>query len=196
MTSKKILVLVLSAAFIAVGALVVGAEEEAKAEKPAFTYVGVKTCKMCHKKPATGDQYTVWSEKAHAGAYATLASEESMAKAKELGIEDPQKSEKCLKCHATAFAVMDQLGEGSKLKITMEEGVSCESCHGAGSGYKSKKVKTQIVAGEIEGPSVGLLAITAETCTECHNEENPFHKEFKYDEYVAKIAHPIPAAEE
>ena len=180
---------ILTGFIFAVGAPL-SAQEEAE---PEYTYIGVKRCGMCHKKESGGDQFGIWEKGPHAKAYETLASEKSLAKAKELGIENPQEAAECLKCHVTAFAVMDDL---DNQKITMEEGVSCESCHGPGSGYKSKKTMEGLTAGEIEPASVGLVVPDAETCTGCHNPDNPFHEEFDFDTFYEKIAHPIPEAED
>ena len=184
MRAKQVLVFSLMGLFLVVGSWMAGAQD-----KPTYTYVGVKNCKMCHNKEATGQQFKIWSESPHAKAFETLASEESIAKAKELGLGNPQEEEACLKCHVTAFPVM---GDLENQKITMEEGVSCESCHGAGSGYKSKKVMVAITAGETKPASVGLVIPDEKTCLGCHNPDNPFHKEFVYEEFVKKIAHPIP----
>lgn len=161
-------------------------------KEPAFHLMGVKNCKLCHNKEATGKQYEVWKGGPHANAFASLASDQSVAKAKELGLKKhPQEEPECLRCHVTAFAVM---GDLANQKITLEEGVSCESCHGPGSGYKSKKTMEGLTAGTIDPASVGLIVPDEKTCLTCHNPENPFHKEFKYAEMVKKIAHPIPAA--
>ena len=174
----------------ALGGVLLSSADEAKEE---YTYVGVKNCKMCHNKEATGAQYTVWEKSAHANAYTVLASDESKAAAKKLGIDDPQKSDKCLPCHATAYPVMAKVAD---MKITMEEGVSCESCHGPGSGYKSLKTMKGLYDGSIEPASVGLWTPDEKVCVTCHKKEgNPNFKEFVYDEYVKKIAHPIPKGE-
>jgi hypothetical protein len=80
-------------------------------------------------------------------------------------------------------------------KITLEEGVSCESCHGPGSGYQKKATMEGITAGEIAPASVGLVIPDAKTCTRCHTPEgNPFYKEFDFAKFAEKIAHPIPEA--
>ncbi len=157
----------------------------------SYTYKGAKKCKMCHKKEAAGKQWAIWSEGPHAKAYETLASEKALEAAKTRGIEDPQKAPECLSCHATAFPVMDDL---ANQKITMEEGVSCESCHGPGSGYYKKKTMKAIYNGDTVPESVGLWTITEETCTVCHKEDenNDFFEGFDYAEYVKRIAHPIP----
>ena len=164
----------------------------AEEEEATSGFVGVKKCKMCHKKDATGNQFGIWEAGPHAKAYATLASEKALEAAKAKGIENPQQAPECLKCHVTAFPVM---GDLENQKITLEEGVSCESCHGEGGGYYKKKTMEAITAGEIEGASVGLVKPTAEVCTTCHTPEgNDFYKEFVFDEHVKKIAHPIPEA--
>jgi cytochrome c peroxidase len=190
--AKKILTLTLVAAFLAGAWLIAGAQEAKKEAKETYTLVGVKNCKMCHNKEATGAQFTQWSETLHAKAFETLGGDKAKAKAKELGLGNPQEEDKCLKCHVTAFPVK---GDLENQKITMEEGVSCESCHGPGSGYKSKKTMEDLLAGTIEPASVGLWMPDEKLCVTCHNPENPFHKEFKFDEYVKKIAHPIPKGE-
>lgn len=185
----KVSVVVLALALCLLGSWSLANFSQAE-EGKKFDYVGAKTCKMCHGAK-TGDQYKIWSEGPHAKAFEVLASEKALADAKEKGIEDPQKAEACLKCHVTAFAVM---GDLENQKITMEEGVSCESCHGPGSEYKSKKVKDGIKAGEIEPASVGLWTVDEKLCVTCHQAEgNSFHKEFKFEEAVKKIAHPIPS---
>jgi len=188
MTAKKTMIVALVGVFLTLSCMAAFAAEPAKAN----TYMGIKNCKMCHSKDATGNQFAIWEKSAHAKAYASLASPESKAKAKELGIDDPQKSEKCLTCHVTAFSVMKDL---ATQKITLEEGVSCESCHGPGSAYAPMKVMKDLAAGTVKPETVGLLTPDEKLCLTCHKAEgNPFHKEFKFAEYVKKIAHPIPKA--
>jgi hypothetical protein len=186
-------ILALAAAMLLAWLMVMPAvSEEEKENEATFDFVGVKKCKMCHKSAKSGAQFTIWEESRHAKAYETLASEASIAIAKELGIENPQTAPECLRCHVTAFPVMTSIAEQ---KITLEESVSCESCHGAGSGYWKKKTMAAIHAGELEGATVGLTEPGEERCVECHNEESPTYKEFKYDEFWAKIAHPVPDEE-
>jgi len=156
------------------------------AQDKKFMYVGVKKCKTCHNTKKMGKQYDVWSQNKHAKALESLASEKSLNYAKENGIADPTKAPECLNCHATAATVDKALQEKT---LTMEEGVSCESCHGPGSEYKSMKIMKDHEASLANG----LIVPTKEVCETCHNDKNPFHKEFDYDAYVKKIAHPIPA---
>ena len=137
-----------------------------------YEYIGAKKCKMCHNKAEKGEQYNKWLGNAHAKAMESLNAEEA---------KDP----KCLKCHSTAGSVdADLLTD----YITVEEGVSCESCHGPGSVYKNIKfMKNQEL-----GLANGLILPTEEVCVKCHNDESPDFKGFNYEEYVAKIAHPYP----
>ncbi|NOZ47587.1 MAG: cytochrome C554 [Chlorobi bacterium] len=136
-----------------------------------YEYIGVKKCKMCHNKEEKGNQYKIWSESKHAHAMEALNAEEA---------KDP----KCLKCHSTAAgAPEDMLSD----YITVEEGVSCESCHGPGSAYKSSK----IMKDREEAIKNGLVIPTEEVCKKCHNEESPNYKGFDFKEYSAKIAHPL-----
>ncbi len=155
-----------------------------------FKYVGVKKCKMCHKTSKSGNQFGLWQERAHSKAYETLASEESKKVAKEAGITgDPQQAAECLECHVTAYKAAENLKEST---LTMEEGVSCEACHGPGSEYKSMKIMKELYAGEIKGETVGLIEPTEELCVQCHNEKSPTYKEFVFEEEVKKVAHPTP----
>ena len=147
-------------------------------------YVGAAKCKMCHM--GKGKQYPIWSESKHAKAFETLKGDAAKKIASEKGIADPSTDAKCLKCHATAATVDASLNGG----IKNEEGVSCESCHGPGSAYKSPvfmKNKEQAMKN-------GLILPDKNTCIACHNKENPFYKEFNFETYSKKIAHPNPAA--
>ncbi len=175
----------------------------------SFEYVGSASCKMCHNKTEKGAQYTKWEASVHSKAFETLKSEKSAKIAKEKGIKvEAWKAPECLKCHTTGFgkggyevkcddfwnpAADDR--EGGKAVKRMEglQAVGCEACHGAGSEYKSSKVKNAIIAGEIKAASVGLLKINEATCTKCHNENSPTYKPFKYLERVAEFSHPNPS---
>ena len=137
-------------------------------------YIGAAKCKMCHNKPATGAQYTKWAESPHAKAFTDLKGADA-------------KNPKCLKCHATAFGL--ELSDSQP--ITMEEGVSCESCHGAGSGYKMAGVMKD----KAKAMAAGLILPDEKLCKKCHNPESPNYKPFNFKTYSAKIAHPNPAKE-
>lgn len=163
-------------------ALVVAFTTTAAAEP---NYVGAGTCKMCHNKPDKGAQYTKWQESKHSKAYSDLASD----KAKELGsaggIANPQESAECLKCHVTGYGADASRFEK---KYKQEDGVGCESCHGAGKDYKNIKIMKDVE----QAKAAGLLIPTEETCKKCHNEESPTYEGFNFEEMSAKIAHPRP----
>jgi nitrate/TMAO reductase-like tetraheme cytochrome c subunit len=140
----------------------------------------------------SGAQYKVWQGSKHAKAYEALASEQAKAIAKQKGIADPQKSEACLKCHAPASTVA---AEAKKATYTIEEGVSCEACHGPGSAYMKMGTMKAIASGKEPGDKYGLVKPTEKTCKKCHNAESPTYDEskpFKFEEMFKKIAHPKP----
>ncbi len=47
-------------------------------------YVGTDKCKVCHKSKKKGNQYGKWLESGHAKAWATLATDEAKAIAKDV----------------------------------------------------------------------------------------------------------------
>ena len=154
---------------------------------PKFKYVGVAKCKTCHNTKKIGKQYTIWKNGPHAKAMETLKSKKALDYAKAHGIADPSTDPKCTKCHSTMASVKkDQIDPRGKL--TMAEGVECESCHGPGSVYR----KRSIMVNHEKSLANGLIMPTKEVCETCHNKENPFYKPFDFKKYAAKIAHPIP----
>ena len=61
-------------------------------------------------------------------------------------------------------------------KIAVEEGVVCESCHGPGKGYKSKKIMSDREK-SIEG---GMIYPATKSCVLCHNDQSPTWNPEKY----------------
>ena len=122
-----------------------------------FKYIGASKCKMCHNKVAKGEQYKKWAAGPHAKAMESLKGEEA---------KDP----KCLKCHSTIGGVDKSLV--ASLKIT--DGVSCESCHGAGSSHLAN---TAARYGRVELP----------VCTGCHNLKNS--PDFDFYSFLPRITH-------
>jgi hypothetical protein len=154
-----------------------------------FKYIGAKACMPCHLTPKSGAAYKVWQANKHSKAFATLATPAAKEIAQKQGIADPQKDEKCMKCHDTAFGVA-----AAQLAPTFKagEGVGCEVCHGAGSEYKTMQVMKDIDTGKIKGETVGLTKPDEKACVKCHNSESPTFKEFNFAEASKKIAHPTP----
>jgi hypothetical protein len=155
-------------------------------------YEGAEKCKTCHSAAAKGEPYKVWAKQKHRQAYASLASDEAKKIGKEKGIDDPQKSEKCLKCHETAFGV-PAAEKGKKFDETL--GVQCETCHGAGGKHVAARLKEE---DEEEGePKLKDISAKGEithlpgpdVCEKCHNKESPTYKPFDYVKFVKEIAH-------
>lgn len=149
-----------------------------------FKYIGAEKCKLCHNKPATGEQYKKWMEEPHSKALATLSGQKAMDYAKKNNIADPAKEEKCLKCHSTYHRADPSL----RATITPTESVSCETCHGAGSSYKSP----MIMKNRAMAVKAGLIIPDKALCVQCHNKDNPFPKEFDYEASLKKVLHPNP----
>lgn len=125
-------------------------------------YVGSATCGKCHQGPMFGYQRSVWRRSAHARAWAALGTPAALKVARKKGIEgDPQKAPQCLQCHTTAA------GEpaGAFLpSYSVDEGVGCEACHGAGSRYLAEA----IMRDPDEAARNGLKKTGPETCKRCH----------------------------
>lgn len=154
-------------------------------------FVGVKTCGMCHKSEKQGEQLSIWENSQHAQAYKTLTSEKANEIAKTKGFETAAvETPECLKCHASGYNV-DAKFIGKKFNA--EDGVQCETCHGAGEDYKSKKV----MENREEAIANGLFVPENidDFCIGCHNAESPTYVEFNFEEMWAKIKHPVPTEE-
>ncbi|MGO9517980.1 MAG: multiheme c-type cytochrome [Candidatus Korobacteraceae bacterium] len=77
------------------------------------------------------NEFSIWAaQDKHARAYSVLSNPVSMRIGKILNIDQPNKSEKCLACHA--------LYVPAELRATtfqLDDGVSCENCHGPAVGW-------------------------------------------------------------
>jgi|YelNatPaOPRAMG01_1025707.scaffolds.fasta_scaffold00030_56 hypothetical protein len=159
-------------------------------QQKTFQYVGVTKCKMCHQLKPRGEQFQKWQNSAHAKAYEVLATEQAKAVANKAGVQgDPQKAAQCLKCHVTAY---DAPASAKSATYKMEEGVTCEACHGPGSEYWKMNVMKDLHDGKIQPASVGMTVPNEQLCKTCHNEKSPTYRPFNYQQAVAQIAHPVP----
>ena len=158
-------------------------------DKTSAKFVGAKTCMPCHKSEKTGKQFDIWQKSKHAEAYKSLATDKANEIAKSKGSSKPAtETPECLACHTiTADAKM------AEKNFEAKDGVQCESCHGAGSGYKTmtimKDKAKSIAAGMAEYKDDAAIE---KKCRTCHNEKSPTFKEFKFKEMWAKIKHPVP----
>jgi YVTN family beta-propeller protein len=147
-------------------------------------FAGVMECGKCHRGPMLGNQWSVWRMSAHSGAWAVLGTAKGLELARSKGVEDPQSSPECLRCHTTATSA-NRLGTFSP-----DEGVGCEACHGAGSEYMPEAVMRDSRA----AMAAGLMKPSRETCVRCHDAGK-----FDYEASVKKNAHPVklpPVAQE
>ncbi len=151
----------------------------------AFTFdkgpenVGAKSCKACHSNVKMGGEaYKVWEGTPHAKAFKTLQTAEADKIAKEKGFSTKAaETDECLGCHVTD-------------KKFAAEGVGCESCHGAGSEFKtkhSKSVEDGVKAG-LKLPKVADGS-AEKLCKTCHNEKSPTCKPMKFKENWKIIEH-------
>lgn len=140
-------------------------------------FIGVGSCSAsnCHGsvKPLKGspvlqNEYYIWlKHDKHSRAYSVLRSEDGKRMARLLGIADATKDRLCLECHATY--VPDEASRGERFQI--EDGVSCESCHGAAERWLS--THTDSDATHKENLANGLADIVplperATMCLSCH----------------------------
>lgn len=170
---------------VAVAAIVLPA---ASMRAQAPTHVGVAGCGPCHKTEKSGNQIGVWEKTQHAKAFTTLTTPKAVEIATAKGITTPpSETAQCLECHT----ITAPAAAGSKLDA--RQGVQCENCHGAGSGYKTMSVMkdhAKAVAGGMKDyPDKAAMEAG---CRTCHNEKSPTMKAFNFEEQFAKIAHPTP----
>jgi len=145
----------------------------------AGRYEGVASCagSTCHGrnegdgKVVRQDELRIWQEPssksgAHSRAYAALASARGQRIASSLGLGQATAATACLGCHAT-FAPASQRGD----RFLLSDGVGCESCHGASSGWLSGHYA--VPATHASNVSSGLVELNnpkvrASVCLDCH----------------------------
>ncbi|HXO29923.1 MAG TPA: multiheme c-type cytochrome, partial [Thermoanaerobaculia bacterium] len=113
------------------------------------------------------DEYFIWQKKdLHARADGVLYNDRSRVIARRLHIGDAGKSQLCLTCHALAVPARLQRGP-----LELEDGISCESCHGAASGWfeghrsESWTHQQSVAAGMTDLRDV---QVRANVCLSCH----------------------------
>ena len=100
-------------------------------------FVGVKVCTKCHKV-----QGESWETTAHAKAFESLKANvkaEEKKKAKLDPAKDYTKDKDCIGCHSTGYGKPGgyKLGSAPGGETALGS-VGCETCHGAGSGYRDE----------------------------------------------------------
>ena len=155
-------------------------------------FVGVATCKMCHKGQSKGNQFEIWEASKHAKAIDGLKTEQALKIAKEKGLTvPPSEAPECVKCHTAGFGVDASMFEAKFDKL---QGVQCEACHGAGADYKTLTIMKDRAKSIENGMNPILVSdgTAQKQCLKCHNSESPVFKGFNFQEYWDKIKHPRP----
>ena len=136
------------------------------------TFIGAVGCKSssCHGGAGPKrSQYITWSQHDyHTKAFPVLLDARSARIAEGLGITEAQTSARCTVCHSPLQSVAP-----SRLAATVhpDEGVSCESCHGAAGGWLRGHTRTdwtyniRVSAGMRDLRS---LYVRANACVACH----------------------------
>lgn len=77
------------------------------------------------------NEYVTWQKKdAHSRAYLSLTNEDGKKIGSNLGLTSPEKEALCLDCHA-----INTHDENKGEKFQLDDGIGCESCHGAAENY-------------------------------------------------------------
>ena len=128
----------LLAATAAFAALLASLSSVSAGEEAYGVALGAMTCgeSTCHSasvpwpnSSVSQREFVVWSERdPHAKSYATLQTPRARSIAAAVGQGEPTKSTKCLGCHAYTPAEAEETHR-------VEDGVSCEACHGAASAW-------------------------------------------------------------
>jgi hypothetical protein len=157
--------------------------------------VGARTCasSTCHGSPRPDtehadmirrDEYTIWLEQdPHARAYTDLDSPLGKQIFAKLGLTKNGKVPRsnkaryqstynnCLQCHATTIESISKTGE---IETIATEGISCESCHGAASHWRTTHYTTDFTRLSTEDKSKqGLTDVSnlwqrTNSCVKCH----------------------------
>jgi hypothetical protein len=148
-------------------------------------FVGAIGCRSSSCHGGAGEkrsQYITWSRQDfHSRAPAILLNARSVRIAEGIGVTEPQTSARCTSCHAP-FQGLEQ----SRLMRTAhpDEGVSCESCHGAARSWLRGHTRpdwtyaTRVKAGMRD---LRNLYVRANTCVACHQ---------NLDHDLVKAGHP------
>jgi hypothetical protein len=146
-----------------------------------YQFTGPGKCTTCHDHDRQAAKWqreepALLKDKAHYNTRKQLDAPKSASYAKAIGLADPYDLKgSCVACHATVFR-----GDANA-------GVSCESCHGAASGYlELHQVKGSYAKSVAAGlrDLKGKTAVVAKTCVACH---------FTPDKRLAAAGHPTGA---
>ena len=168
---------------------------------PAFSFKGTTLCTRCHRSPQ-GDwcdeaTTTAWRYDAHARSHLALSSENPRTRAIErtLGIT-ATRTAACVACH-TRPVEEPPVEEENEF---VHAGISCETCHGPGSGYFEPHMeKAWRFLTSAEKESLGMRDLRnpltkAANCLSCHLGEVASGRVISHEMYAAGHP-PLPAFE-
>ena len=149
----------------------------AAARDDSGKFIGSLGCKSSSCHGGAGEkrsQYITWSQKDfHTRAYTILLDARSARIGEALGAPQPQSSARCTVCHSPFQSVAaDRLTSTAR----PDEGVSCESCHGAAESWLRGHTRTDwTYATRISGGMRDLrnLFARANACVACHQNVDP-----------------------
>jgi hypothetical protein len=165
-------VLRIAGIFIFLFAVRVSAREIKQTRETEPKFIGSIGCRSSSCHGGAGEkrsQYITWSQKDfHAKAFAILLDARSARIADAIGIAEAQSSARCTVCHSPFRSV-----EQTRLTPTAhaDDGVSCESCHGAAEPWLRGHTRTdwtyamRVTAGMRD---LKNLYVRANTCVACH----------------------------
>jgi len=172
-------------AFLAIAVASVSAKEPTQTPEAGAKFVGAVGCRSSSCHGGAGEkrsQYITWSQKDfHTRAYAILLDARSARIGEAVGVSQPQSSSRCTVCHSPFQSVAQ-----TRLTSTArpDEGVSCESCHGAAQPWLRGHTRTdwtyatRVAAGMHD---LRNLYVRANSCVACHQ---------NVDADILKAGHP------
>lgn len=169
--------------------------------RPAFRYTGADLCVKCHRSEQ-GDWCDVattaaWRHDAHSRAHLALSSDNERTRAMEvsLGIKAAATAS-CVACHTHP---VDEPKVDEETDV-LHAGISCETCHGAGSGYLDPHMqKSWRFLSSAEKEAFGMRDLRnpvakAKNCLSCHLGEVATDRIITHQMYAAGHP-PLPAFE-
>jgi hypothetical protein len=172
-------------AFLAIAIVSVSAKEPTQTPEAGVKFVGAVGCRSSSCHGGAGEkrsQYITWSQKDfHTRAYAILLDARSARIGEAVGVSQPQSSARCTVCHSPFQSVAQ-----TRLTSTAhpDEGVSCESCHGAAEPWLRGHTRTDwSYATRVSAGMHDLrnLYVRANACVACHQ---------NVDADILKAGHP------
>jgi len=153
------------------------AKEPRQIRESGGAFVGSIGCKSssCHGGAGPKrSQYITWNRQDfHNKAYAVLLNSRSERIAENLGIAGAQSSARCTVCHSP----LQSVASGRLMRTAHpDEGVSCETCHGAAGGWLRGHTRpdwtynTRVAAGMRD---LRNLYVRANACVACHQNLAP-----------------------